>query len=1022
MTSGGQSGESPGAQPGPARSAQRAVSAADAQALLDAVPAPMFLLDRSGRYLLVNRAWEQFTRLARSTVVGQPTSAVWTPQLAELFARHGAQALVEGEFYTQVLVPSADGHERVMWVSWTPLQVDGEPVAAGVATDVTELVTARAEQDWIAALVDSTADGMITVRNQVTASWNAAAESLLGYRAAEVIGRPSTVLKPAFAADPAGWAELRRRVSAGETVRGQELAWLHPDGATRIIAVTATPIPADAFGVAGSSWVVRDVGEQARHRVELERLSRTDDLTGLANRRHFHEQLSLVRPTPAGSTTPGAILVVDVDDFAGVNDGIGYQGGDEVLRILAERLRAAVGPDDLCARVGGDEFAVWCPNASEESASATASRIRELLSAPIGADVVAQVPATIPLTPSVSIGVVTMTPRGGMTALNEVDTALFQAKSGHHGSIVVFSAELHDSLRRRRQLATDVFTAVTEGQFRLVYQPVVRLRDASVVHVEALLRWDHPSLGPISPEEFIPIAESSQAIHSIGSWVIRTAARDAAAWQHSPSLAGVGVAVNVSGHQLNDPALPATVQEALSAHGLPPNLLILEITETSLMADLDAVVPALLTLRATGVGLAIDDFGTGYSSLSYLHRIPATQIKIDRSITADVTEDPSAASIVDSLTQLASALDLQVVAEGIELSSQRQLLATLGVRLGQGWLFSRPVEHADLASALAPPAWSFASARPAPYAPTFTGPVPAAQAAGRDDLVDTAGDHALTAAYAVDLDRRITSWDATAQSLTGFGATETLGRQCGDGLLVHVDEDGRILCGRRCPLQAVMDDGQPRSTRVFYRHADGHRVPAQVRGEPIRDETGRIVGARETFIDDTPHRRRVEDAEASRAQAHTDPLTGLPNWRRARIALGARLAHPRQTPPAAIAIHLADTEALPVDPAAEEAVIRTVATTLTGAVRAEDFLASVGRRDFLVLTAAATPAELEHYTGRLRRLLHATSPRHQGRELVVRANLFPTLVSPSDEPDDVLSRLALPRRPWAPPRDRSCNR
>ena len=985
-----------------------------AQDLLDAVPAPMFLRDRRGRYLRVNRAWEQLTGVARRDAVGTTAEAVWPIEIARVFTAANEQALRDGAHTTQTVAQTADGSERVLLTSWVPVRVAGRPATAGVGTDITELVTGRADHEWLAALVASTADAVVGTRNETIVSWNTAAEQILGYPARDAIGHSWLHLGSALAGDPKGWEELIDRVRAGKTIRGQEMTWWHPDGQVCTVSVTATPVPADASGARGTSWIVRDAGERVRHQLELEHLAGTDELTGLPNRRSLTARLT-------GPAVPGgeAVLVVDVDDFSGVNDKVGHLGGDRVLATIATRIRAAVRPGDFVARVGGDEFVVHCPGADVHTARQIAERIGARVDTPIGHDLVAQVAASTPLRLTGSIGVATTSTEGVMGGLRDADVALWAAKRGGAGRIVIFDPSVHQALRRRRQLTEDLLGAAEHDQLHVVYQPVIRLREATLAHVEALLRWEHPRLGTVSPQEFIPLAESTHAIHTIGTWVLQAATRQAAGWQNAPGLGEVGVAVNVSARQLTDPTLPTLITDALTRSGLPARLLTLEVTETALVDDLDAILPALHALRALGVGLSMDDFGTGYSSLSYLHRLPVTQIKIDQSITADLSDDPAAVAIVDSLSQLAETLGLQVVAEGIETPEQHARLASLGVGLGQGWLYAHPVEPQVLthvATQGQPPWW-----QPATTNPRLN---PPAASTGRPSPEPSR----LVGTYTIDRQRLITSWDAAASQMTGYPPIQAVGRNCRDGLLVHSDENGQILCGDRCPLLAVMNDGEARTARVFYRHAGGHRVPAQVRGEPLRDHDGNIVGAVEMFTDDTPHRHRVEDVHRARTNAHTDTLTGLPNQRRARIALTSRLAHPRGQTPAAIGIHLRslDTPGAHPEPDYAPTVLRVVAATLSGAVRTGDFLARTGPSDFLILTATDTPADLRHYTNMLRRHLHATTPHHHGQPVQVGASITATLINPEDTANTILTRIipspqvaarrlpAFPARPPAP--------
>ncbi|HUX69532.1 MAG TPA: EAL domain-containing protein, partial [Cellulomonadaceae bacterium] len=570
-----------------------------------------------------------------------------------------------------------------------------------------------------------------------------------------------------------------------------------------------------------------------------------------------------------------------------------------------------------------------------------------------------------------------------------------EAKRRGPGEVVAFTPELYSVVHRRRRLTADLLVAAERGQLRVVYQPVVGMRDGELMGTEALLRWAHPELGDVSPMEFIPLAEATRAIHTIGEWVLRTAIADAAAWQTTPGLEGVGVAVNVSVRQLTDAAFPDLVVSAVQEVGLPVALLTLEVTETALAENLDELVPSLARLRAHGVGLAIDDFGTGYSSLSYLHRIPATSIKIDRSITADLTSDISAVAIVESLTRLAATLGLDVIAEGIEEVAERGVLTGLGVGFGQGWLFSKAIDRAELA-AVAVQAW-----RPVAHEPARTG--------DRQPTPTPTGDP-VTATYTMDHQRRVVTWDAGAVALTGYPSERAVGSPCHHALLVHTDDDGRLLCGDRCPMLAVMADGRPRTAHVFFPHADGHRVPSMVHGEAVRDASGTIVGAIETFTDDTPHRTNVEHAEAALAAARTDAVTGLPNRRRALVALADWIVNPGGPASAVIRVDLIPTRAglRPEDPEVADVVVATVARTLIGAARPADYLARTGPAQFLVLAVAETVAELDRRSAALHRLIAATAPTHDGRRVPVRAEVTVVHVTPGEAFGAVLATLGIP--------------
>ncbi|HUX69952.1 MAG TPA: EAL domain-containing protein [Cellulomonadaceae bacterium] len=851
-----------------------------------------------------------------------------------------------------------------------------------------------AQLAWAADMVASMADGVIGIRDDVLLSWNPAAEAMLGYLAADMVGAPVGRLDPAFVADPAGWKALTGQVQTDQAVRAARMPWHRPDGGDRVVEMTGMPIPPDEDGHVGRAWIVRAVDDSAGSVIELEH---TDALTGLGNRRALEAAFTL----RSGDDAPATVLVVDVDDFTGVNNTVGHRGGDGVLMVIASRLRAAARPEDLVARIGTDEFGVYYRGADAAWATASAARIQVQMFAPIGAELVAEIGLLAPLRVSVHIGIASTAPEPGHTALGDAAVAVREARRRGPGSVVVFAPQMHSAALRQRRLTADLLTAEEQGQLRVVYQPVVRLGDGGLAGTEALLRWDHPELGAIPPVEFIALAESSGAIHALGAWVLQTALADAAAWQGVTALAGVGVAVNVSVHQLTDPGLVDLVAGALARAGLPAALLTLEVTETALAENLEGLLPTLTKLRALGIGLSIDDFGTGYSSLAYLHRIPATSLKIDRSITDDLTTDSSAVAIVDALTQLAGTLGMQVIAEGIETAAQRRVLVGLDVGFGQGWLFARAMTAGDLAGVEAG-AW-----RPAGTA----GSLAAVATLPRRPLALTAAP--LTATYTMDLNRRVASWDDTAERLTGYPTERVLGKLC-SRLLTHTDEDGQVLCGERCPMLSVITDGQPRTARVFYRHADGHRVPSVVHCEVVCDAAGAILGVRETFTDDTPHRGRVQHAETARDAAFTDPLTGLANHRSALIVLTSRRAHPRGRFEGAIRIDLTVVAQVTTTGASvliEDIAISAVATTLAGTITRGGFLARTGPTQFLILTTVDNNQQLERHAQTLRRLVAVTSPTHHGHKIGLRANIAAVLLNPTDTVASVLNQAGIASAP-----------
>ena len=452
-------------------------------------------------------------------------------------------------------------------------------------------------------------------------------------------------------------------------------------------------------GAAGHCRIfqLHDITSRRLAESRLQHIAYHDSLTDLANRNCFQERLSLA--VEASRTDPGtrfAVMFLDLDRFKIVNDSLGHMAGNELLREVAQRLRACVRPVDLVARLGGDEFAVLLDQLSRnDDASRLAQRVLDSLMQPVyiqGTEIV----------PGASIGL-TLSDLGYRNVdeiLRDADLAMYEAKGAGRGRVVVFTVAMHERIAERLALEADLRRAIGAGQLSVAFQPIYRLHHQELMGFEALARWVHPERGPISPAVFIALAEESGHIAALTRWVINHAAGQLAEWmRHSPAAQKLTVHVNISGRDLSRPEFVSEVREVLSHHGLAPGQLTLEITETTLMAQLQLALVALHQLRELGVRFSIDDFGTGYSSLAYLSTLPFDSLKIDRSFVMGMEAAPQNVEIVRAVVDLARSLDKKVIAEGIETAEQLQTLKRLGVPCGQGYLLARPL-RADQIPAL----------------------------------------------------------------------------------------------------------------------------------------------------------------------------------------------------------------------------------------------------------------------------------------------------------------------------------
>ncbi|MEO5612397.1 MAG: EAL domain-containing protein [Sphingomicrobium sp.] len=532
---------------------------------------------------------------------------------------------------------------------------------------------------------ETTRDGMVTYISDSVAG-------ALGREPSDLIDRPFTDLISAETADGGATSERSLGFYLSSHVGFQDLIVRAKTKNEIWWSISGRPVHDDVGRFFGFRGFASDLTKMRQSEVELDRLARQDSLTGLPNREVLRRALDDALVSAARRKHRCSVFLLDLDRFKAVNDTLGHPAGDTLLRLVSLRLREEVGEMGQVGRLGGDEFEVVLPAiAAKDDLSKLAQGIIDNLSRPytINGNAVSI---------GASVGIVTSDydDRTSDDLMRDADLALYAAKAAGKGTFRFFAPEMHDAARQRQLMESDLRVALERGQLRVVFQPSVDASSEAVTGFEALIRWDHPEHGPVSPAQFIPLAEEIGLINEIGEWVLRTACTEAAKWPNQ-----VSVTVNLSPVQFKAHALPATVRSALSDAGLAAKRLELEITEGVLLNNDEHVHAMIGSLKKIGVKLALDDFGTGYSSLSYLLRVPFDKIKIDQSFVRGACDPESrSAALIRAMVGLASDLEMQTTAEGVETQDELLLIRNLGCSLVQGYIFGKPMS-ADEALELA---------------------------------------------------------------------------------------------------------------------------------------------------------------------------------------------------------------------------------------------------------------------------------------------------------------------------------
>ncbi len=667
------------------------------QELIEAIPTPIFYRDVNGMYLGFNRAWEETFGIRRDDWIGHHPKEFFSAEEVSRFFVIDDEVLSSGETKSvEEIATDSTGRELTVLKQLSRYtSSDGSPAGlVGVITDVTNFRNVEkaleASEGRFRVLTESAMD-LVSVLSEtgIMRYQSPSLKRMLGYTPEEVNGKDFFDLVHREDADKLR-AMLADLVRGSTMERGVQFRVRSKSSGWRIfesIAKSCMDVP-EINGIVVNT---RDITERRAFEEKIQHLAYHDALTGLPNRALMQDRIAGAISRAERSGHKFAVMFIDIDNFKNINDTLGHDVGDDLLRSLSHRLMSSVRANDSIARQGGDEFIVLLDEInSQEGASRVAHKILAALRAPFF-----MVGGNQHVSGSVGIAIFPDDGRDASTLLKNADTAMFHSKALGKNTYQFFTQQMTIAVKRRAALESSLRAAVEAGAFALVYQPQVNLHTGEIVGLEALVRWHSADSGTIMPSEFIPLAEETGLINALGNWVLREACRQAKAWVDA-GIKPRRIAVNVSARQLADSRFLELLKSALDDTGLPPNLIEIELTEGQVMRKGEGSLTLLNAINDMGVHMSIDDFGTGYSSLSYLKRLPISTLKIDQSFVRDITVDENDNAIVVAIISMAHGLDLELIAEGIETHGQLTMLRSKGCSVGQGYYFSVPLSPKDV--------------------------------------------------------------------------------------------------------------------------------------------------------------------------------------------------------------------------------------------------------------------------------------------------------------------------------------
>ncbi|MDH5359291.1 MAG: EAL domain-containing protein [Gammaproteobacteria bacterium] len=652
----------------------------------------VIILDLKGRVLFINQQAREILGWDCEELYGMPLHEMIHYQKAngsdyplDECATYRSLSTGTLQRHSDDVFTHKDGHIIPVSHVTTPIIENGQHVGLTVAFhDITERKRGEAASKLQSTALAAAANAIFITDNNGSIEWvNKAFEKMTGYTSAEVLGRNPRLLNSGIHSREF-FTRIWDEILAGKVWRG-EVVERHRSGVLYTVEQTITPMIEDGHC---SHFVVihEDVSERKQAEEKIRYMALYDSLTGLPNREMLIDRMHQALAIAERHECLFAVMFLDLDHFKDINDSLGHPIGDKLLQGVAKRLQACVRASDTVIRFGGDEFVILQTDLSHVDGSVIlAKKIISALNKPFYFDGHEVLTST-----SIGIALFPFDDSDEEQLLKHADMAMYQAKAQGRNNYQFFDASMHQEVEERIFLEKSLRQALRRQEFELVYQPQIAAASGELIGMEALIRWNHPQRGLISPAEFIPLAESSGLILGIGEWVLHTACQQARIW-HQQGLDHFRVAVNLSVVQLRESDLVSAVTRILDETGLEGQYLELELTESMLMDDVDHAVDTLKRLNKLGVNLAIDDFGTGYSSLSYLSQLPVQRVKLDQSFVRNITSNSDSAAIAHAVMQLGHSLGLDVLAEGVESEEQMQYLEQLGCDALQGYYFSAPL-------------------------------------------------------------------------------------------------------------------------------------------------------------------------------------------------------------------------------------------------------------------------------------------------------------------------------------------